>query len=185
VHARELRRTEREWKLFLAAAAVFCIAAVVMTVLYATKGSTEFAPEFERTPADPSEVLDCAGVPNTYWARLGGAPTQQCIFSGDVRLGDGRFVTEEQVVALCNSRLDCGGYVVQTAQTREPCYLANATPGAQPGDTMSGCIRRPYNNGAPQFTLFSARGAANLVQVSPLVQGAHNEVRTTTYVKQA
>lgn len=173
-------RRHLSWSLLVAGLSL--VATALFAVLAFTGKSQVYTPVFEGVPADPSDVLNCADDPHTYWAAARGHATAQCIFSGDMSLPGGKGVTEAQVVAKCNARTDCAGYTVRTVSSYAPC-AACATANVSEDDALASCASMPYNRGQPEFMLVGRKAVANVRQVSGVTQGALHEVRTTTYVR--
>ena len=148
------------------------VVAIVCAVMWHANSSGRYEPIFEGLPGKPTEVLQCAGDPRTYWAQTGQQGVSQCIFSGDMSLPDGVGVSEKEVREICDNRLDCGGYSVRVSSTYAACNTNSA---------CEGCVKASYNHGQPEYMLYSHRAMQDIRQVSGIVQGSNNEVRTTTY----
>lgn len=156
---------------YMAVITIIAIAGAIYSfVMWRGKGSTDYELIFEGIPNAPSEVLSCDGDPQTHWAQTGGGTTNQCIFTGDMSLPGNVGVTEQEVMQKCTGRHDCGGYTVRVTSTYEPCSQSSS----------SACLAKPYNNGQPEFTLYTKRGMRDIRQTSTIVQGANHEVRTHT-----
>lgn len=181
-HAAAVRRARHRLHIAIVVSGLCMVAAIVLGVLYATKGTHVYAPVFEGVPADPTDVLDCEGNGRTYWAAAHGHATTQCIFSGDMTLPGRKGVTEAEVVAMCNARTDCGGYTVRTVSSYSPCAACAGV--SDPGGTTASCATVAYNKGQPEYTLVGKRAVQDVRQVSGVTQGALHEVRTVTYVRQ-